>query len=387
VDGDPTWAPDGEQIAFSSFRDGVHGVFVMSADGTGVSRLADDAGDPFWQPAVTETPVARSPEPTHEAIEGGPTVTIPLGGIPEAVAAAEGDVWLSVRTVRTDEARPTDPRLVRIDQATNEIVATIPLGMLVWELAAAPGAVWGVGHDESGPDTLVRVDPATNRIVATVPLDDYGGPLVADPSGVWALTAAAEPGGGERWRLVKVSSSTNRIEASTPIQAYVDEIALADGSVWLMRWKAGPAESEACGPVVRVDAATLEIIDKLPAEGLNLGAGPGAVWISCRQDPQGTFVARWIEPSTSTISEPIPLPHGAGPAGVVEGGAWFTGYDAKERVRVFLMDETTHEISGMVRLQDGFYTGAAFDPSTSTIWIAHASRAGSAVRIDLDAPS
>jgi hypothetical protein len=72
---------------------------------------------------------------------------------------------------------------------------------------------------------------------------------------------------------------------------------------------------------------------------------------------------------------------------VVEDGAWFTGYDAQERVRVFFMDETTHEISGMVRLQDGSYTGAAFDPATSTIWIAHTSRDGSTIRVDLDAPS
>jgi dipeptidyl aminopeptidase/acylaminoacyl peptidase len=380
-DGDPTWAPDGGKIAFGSYREGIHGVYVMGADGTEVSTLADHAVDPFWQPAGPEAQVAPSPEPTHEAIERGPTVTIPLAGMPEAIAATEGSVWVSVRSI---EEPPTDPRLVRIDQATNEIEATIPLGMPVWELAAAPGAVWGVGHDEDGLDRLVRVNPATNEVVATVHLDDYGGPLVADASGVWALTAAAQPGGGEHWRLVKVSAASNRIEASTPIDAYVDEMALADRSVWLMQWKAGPAEAEACGPVIRIDAATLDTIETMPAGGLNLAAGPGAVWISCRQDPQGTFVARWIDTATSSVSEPIPLPHGAGPAGVVEEGAWFSGYDAQERVRVFFTDEGTHEISGMVRLQDGYYTGAAFDPATSTIWIAHTSTDGSAIRIDLD---
>jgi TolB protein len=379
-DGDPTWSPDGGTVAFGSNRDGIHGVYVMGADGTEVIRLADHAVDPFWQPATPET-AAPTPVPSAEAAVGDPTTTIPLGQEPVAIAAANGAVWVSLQNTQG----PPEPRLVRIDQATNEIEATIPLRMPVWELAAAPGAVWGMGHDEEGPDKLVRVDPATNEIVATVPLDDYGGPLVADASGVWVLTAAAEPGGGEHWRLVKVSAATNRIVASTPIDAYVDEIGLAEGSVWLMQWRSGPAEAEACGPVIRIDAATLRPIESFPTRGLNLAAGPGAVWISCRQDPQGTFVARWIDTPTSTMSGPIPLPHGAGPAAVVADGAWFTGYDAQERVRVFFMDETTFEISGMVRLQDGYYTGASFDPATGTIWIAHMSKGGSAVRVDLSA--
>jgi hypothetical protein len=386
-DGDPTWVPDGGHIAFGSYRDGVHGVYVMGADGTGVSRLADHAVDPYWQPAVPETTVAPSPEPTQEAIERGPTVTVPLGGMPDAIAAAEGDVWVSVRTI---EDGPADPRLVRIDQATNEIVSSIPLDMPIWDLTAAGGAVWGQGYVGEGDDALIRIDPGSNEVVETIPLDDYVGPLVADVRGVWVVTneEGTDPrGNDDRRRLVHVDAATNRVLSSIPIEGYIDEVSLTEDSVWLMRHEAGPGGTERCGEVLRVDTATSRIVETIPADGLNLAAGPGGVWVSCRQDPRGTFVARWIDTATSTVSEPIPLPHGAGPAGVVEGGAWFTGYDAKERVRVFLMDETTHEISGMVRLQDGFYTGAAFDPSMSTIWIAHASRDGSAVRIDLDAPS
>ena len=50
----PTWSPDGRQIAFNSNRDGNFDVFVMNADGTGVpTKLTSNAGD--------NTPASWSP--------------------------------------------------------------------------------------------------------------------------------------------------------------------------------------------------------------------------------------------------------------------------------------------------------------------------------------
>jgi Tol biopolymer transport system component len=55
-DFDPSWSPDGEKIAFSSFRDGFNNqeIYVMNADGTDQTRLTDndDALDrePSWSP-------------------------------------------------------------------------------------------------------------------------------------------------------------------------------------------------------------------------------------------------------------------------------------------------------------------------------------------------
>jgi Tol biopolymer transport system component len=384
-DGDPTWAPDGRKIAFGSYREGIHGVYVVGADGTEVSRLTDHAVDPFWQPATPET-AAPTPVPSGEAAVGDPTTTIPLGQEPVAIAAANGGVWLSIQNTQG----PPEPRLVRIDQATNEIVASIPLEMPVWELTVAGEAVWGQGFVGKWNEVLIRIDPRSSEVVESIPLDDYVGPLAADARGVWVVTTeeGEDPDSrDDRRRLVHVDPATNRVTASIPIEGYIEDIGLTEDSVWLMRHEAGPGGTERCGEVLRVDTATSRIVEVVPADGLNLAAGPGAVWVSCRQDPQGSFVAQWIDPATSVISDPIPLPHGAGPGGVVDHGAWFTGYDAQLRVRVFFIDEASHEISGMVRLQDGYYTGASFDPATNTIWIAHMSKGGSAVRVDLHASS
>lgn len=49
----PVWSPDGQKIAFVSQRDGNAEVYVMNADGTGQTRLTDNAAwdaDPTWSP-------------------------------------------------------------------------------------------------------------------------------------------------------------------------------------------------------------------------------------------------------------------------------------------------------------------------------------------------
>jgi Tol biopolymer transport system component len=50
-DGEPTWSPDGSQLAFRSNRDGDHEIYVMNADGSGQRRLIHELvadGAPDW---------------------------------------------------------------------------------------------------------------------------------------------------------------------------------------------------------------------------------------------------------------------------------------------------------------------------------------------------
>ena len=53
IDGFPDWSPDGQQIAFESDRDGDWEIYVMGADGSGVTRLTNNDvidGFPDWSP-------------------------------------------------------------------------------------------------------------------------------------------------------------------------------------------------------------------------------------------------------------------------------------------------------------------------------------------------
>src|SRR5207249_6423555 len=45
----PTWSPDGRRIAFSAYRDGC-GIWVVGADGSGLTRLTDAGHFPVWAP-------------------------------------------------------------------------------------------------------------------------------------------------------------------------------------------------------------------------------------------------------------------------------------------------------------------------------------------------
>lgn len=52
-DSDPAWSPDGGRIAFTSNRDGNNEIYVMNADGSGQTRLTSDPGSdmhPTWSP-------------------------------------------------------------------------------------------------------------------------------------------------------------------------------------------------------------------------------------------------------------------------------------------------------------------------------------------------
>src|SRR5438093_272252 len=55
-DFDPTWSPDGRQIAFRTTRDGNDEIYVMDADGSHQRNLTNDPADdwsPAWSPDGT----------------------------------------------------------------------------------------------------------------------------------------------------------------------------------------------------------------------------------------------------------------------------------------------------------------------------------------------
>ena len=143
------------------------------------------------------------------------SVDVPTG--PRELIVFEGDVW-----VACDEGGV----VARIDGDTSTVIATIDAGWRPVNLAGGEGAVWVRNYNRR----LLRIDPATNTVVATVVARNEG---VAGP----ADTGVAV-GGGSAWMVVsngigRVDPATNEIVQVIPIGrgGYVD-LVWFDGELW-----------------------------------------------------------------------------------------------------------------------------------------------------------
>lgn len=66
--GDPTYSPDGEQVAFMSNEDGNWHIYVMDPDGSNVKRVTDGKGNymfPTWRPIPADEQSEQTPEATE----------------------------------------------------------------------------------------------------------------------------------------------------------------------------------------------------------------------------------------------------------------------------------------------------------------------------------
>jgi TolB protein len=81
-DFDPSWSPDGEKVAFSSFRDGFNNqeIYVMNADGTDQTRLTDDDDaldrEPSWSPDGEKIAFVSDRDTTVDVDEEGDITAI-----------------------------------------------------------------------------------------------------------------------------------------------------------------------------------------------------------------------------------------------------------------------------------------------------------------------
>src|SRR5215470_14808038 len=173
--------------------------------------------------------------------------TIPDPASPVGVEAGFGSIWVANGPAGT---------IVRIDPASNQVVATIQAGRPVCCLAFGANAVWAASF---ATDAVVRIDPAANAVV-----DSF-------PSGGLA------PGG----------------------------ITFGDGFVWVANHHGNPT-----GSVAKIDPATDTVIDVIPVGAASptggpsfLAAVPGSVWAAV---PNQSALVR-IDTATGAIAATIPV--------------------------------------------------------------------------------
>jgi YVTN family beta-propeller protein len=326
---------------------------------------------------------ARPPVPDDAPLEfrspqsiGDPAkLAIPLDGQPAGIATGEEGVWVAVYDGRAGD------RVVRIDPATNQVAASVPVRGDPYEVAVGEGSVWVTCNSAESGDVLHRIDPGTNRVVAT-----------------WAFprnsTTAIAAGEGAAWvarsgSLVRIDAETNEVVRTIPLaggaaRLNLDELAVGHGAVWIVALGGldGP------GDLIRVDPETNRVASTARAGVLNMGTGPGGVWISgcvdCDQH-RDTFYAQRAETGTGTPTGPrIAVERvGFSPLYVGEGAAWFGGYSGDGDTVAFVMDLESHSIEELLRIGTFAFAGMAYDPRSQSIWVARAAPA-SVVRLAVD---
>jgi YVTN family beta-propeller protein len=250
------------------------------------------------------------------------------------VAYGDGAVWLSEAIPGVGSGSPTGA-LVRIDPATNAVVATVPVGRSPEGLAFTAGAVWSANHrsdqpqDAAPPHTfsVSRVDVASNTATANVVVETR-----ADTGDSWLNFCCgpqgAAAGAGSVWVADTTTNQVSRIDPATntvtarianPGHQACGSMAANDTSVWLTEgcnseglWRIDPASNRV--------AATLQ----LPGAGGDVRLAFGSVWVSTSLI--GGFAAAKetltrIDPLTNRVVGRTPIPS-AGPLAVGDGVLW-----------------------------------------------------------------
>jgi YVTN family beta-propeller protein len=173
--------------------------------------------------ALVVTAFRRSEPVTPRSAAGTVSATIPFGSELRAIASGEGAVWV---------ASVEDGTIMRIDPATNEVVATIPVsagGDGPWDVVAGEGGVWVTVGKQAHPSQVLRIDPATNEVDAHIDVDDAG-VLATGLGAVWVGQFSQ----GDRGQLLRIDPTTNRVAATIPVGPEPQDVAVGGGAVWVL---------------------------------------------------------------------------------------------------------------------------------------------------------
>lgn len=322
-----------------------------------------------------------SPSPSASSVPqlpGDPVITAQIPLVEEGgrdwiggLAVGAGSAWVGVQRGGTGY-------VARIDLATNEIVAEIPVRETPARkrIAATDEAVW-----IASTGTLERIDPATNTAVATVDLKGRAvSAIAADPTAVWAVAIAEPTDQGGEWTgtLVRVDPATNEVVAEIPlgpqVAGYEDEVILGAGSVWVLgaRWFE-QEDAEYGSDLIRVDPATDAIVARIPVGGFHMVMGDEEVWVRFVAD--GVFdtygePVLWTRVDARTNEPSEPFEFGDDALRLVTPEAlWSVGYDEQEHVRVSRIDPETLEVEARSEPIRTLFHDAVIDPVSGTVWV------------------
>lgn len=251
------------------------------------------AQTPATSPPTTVPPAATSTT-TPTDVSPHVAASISIGAEPGDIAFGFGAVWA------TSSAEDT---VYRVDPATNQVVAAIPVGdsgrVAGHKLAVGFGAVWVAN---AGDDTVSRIDPTTNQVAAVVPVGLLPEAIEVGEGSVWVATNESEPNAAN---LERIDPSTNRVARSLTLPDSSRgrrELAVGHGSIWVA------LERGFDGSVLRIEPSTLEVVSVTVVPCLeDIAADAESVWVTYQCEEPGKLLWR-INPLTNELDTEIRIP-------------------------------------------------------------------------------
>ncbi|MDQ3690580.1 MAG: hypothetical protein M3406_11210 [Chloroflexota bacterium] len=286
---------------------------VAVLDLGGGPDLPTEAFGSLWVLAVdgplmndgTEPAVHRIDPATNEVV-----ATIPLPGrLCQGIGPSPEAMWAC-----------GPDGLSRIDPATNEIVATVELdaALVVSRIAYGAGSVWAFATASVGPDLVVRIDPATNAVTATIELERTAGAMAFGFDALWVTSPVDNV-------LLRIDPATNVVEERTRGIDMPGVIAIGEDAVWVsLLAEKGSHADEGDPTVVRVDPRTGDVVASIATGGSlevegEIAATADAIWVRA-PDP---WLVR-IDPATNEVVERIDTISGPGAVAFAFDSIWVT---------------------------------------------------------------
>ena len=222
------------------------------------ARFGLDASmDAVWTTEFEPGTVAR-----FDQAKKAPAIVMELSGNPDSLAIFEDSVWV---------AQHRGGSVTRLDASTGSVLAKVEVG------PEGFGGPHGIGADRFGvwvgiprPESrsVVRIDPATNAVVATIKTESSAcGGIALDPEDVWVSSCFDDH------FAIRIDPRTNVLVAEIDIGGNNGRALMVDGYPWF------PVGQR----LVRIDPKTNRI-DRFVEFARNFSAfgstmGFGFVWI------------------------------------------------------------------------------------------------------------
>jgi YVTN family beta-propeller protein len=261
------WVANGPSRTVTRIDPATNAVLAVISVPDPASVLAAGAGA-MWLTSFPGDSVTRIDPATNTAT--GTVSLAPSGLGPIGITVYDGYVW-----VANHQGNPTGS-VAKIDPATMNVVDVIPVGNQSFAgpnwLASGAGSIW---TDVPNINAVVRIDPATDTVVATIPDKGVCGALAASDTAVWV---AGGGGSGCLPGITRIDPNSNSVTTMLNAGGQTDSLALGSGTLWY-----GTSISNFLG---RIDTSTTAVVGqlKLPGAAFGLTVAYGYVWATDRDD-------------------------------------------------------------------------------------------------------